>query len=55
MEERALWIKKQNANLVIAVVNFSILTREYKNRQLVDNIFSSNFVLFFLFVLLLMC
>ena len=26
-------------------VNFSILTREYKNKKLVDNIFSSNFVL----------
>ena len=31
------------------VVNFSILTRECKNKKLVDNIFSSNFVL------LLMC
>ena len=27
-------------------VNFSILTRECKNKKLVDNIFSSNFVLF---------
>ena len=26
-------------------VNFSILTRECKNKKLVDNIFSSNFVL----------
>ena len=26
-------------------VNFSILTRECKNKELVDNIFSSNFVL----------
>ena len=26
-------------------VNFSILTRECKNKKLIDNIFSSNFVL----------
>ena len=26
-------------------VNFSILTRECKNKKLVDNIFSSNFVI----------
>ena len=26
-------------------VNFSMLTRECKNKKLVDNIFSSNFVL----------
>ena len=28
-------------------VNFSILTRECKNKKLVDNIFSLNFVFFF--------